>query len=110
MGPFDCFKAMLSDSADIFSFMVLHNLADQWIIRFHFSKKNQTKLTQSLFYKWKTCILVQDFQTDIPRQAESDTDGLILYLLKDLKGGVWEMHIRNTAIFKDGPYVYFIES
>ena len=110
MGPFDCLYTVLSHSADNFSLPVFNYLTDKRIILFHFSQKHRPQLTKSLFYEWKARIFMQDLQTDISGQTESNTDGLVLYLLKDLKCGVWEMHIRNTAIFKDGPDVYFVKS
>ena len=53
---------------------------------------------------------MQDFKTDISMQAESYADGLILYLLQDVHGGVRQMHICDTAIFKNRPDIYFIQS
>ena len=110
MGPFDCLYTMLSDSADNFSLPVFNNLTDKRIILFHFSQKHRPQLTKSLLYERKARILVQDFQTDISRQTESNTDGLILYFLEDFNGGIWEMHIGHTTVLKDRPYICFVKS
>ena len=110
MGPFDCLYTMLSDSADNFSLSVFNDLTDKRIILFHFSQKHQPQLTKKLLYKWKAQILMQDLQADISRQTESKMDGLILYLLKDLNRGIWQMHIGHTTVFKDRPYISFVKS
>ena len=53
---------------------------------------------------------MKDLQTYISRQTEGDTDGLILYFLKNVKRGVREMYIDHTAIFKDRPNVRLVKS
>ena len=110
VGPIDCLQTIQSDTSYVFSLPVFQYLTDKRIIPSHFFKKHQTQLTQTLFYGWKARILVQDFQTYIPRQAESYADGPILYFLKDVNSRVRQMHIGHTSIFKNGPYICLIES